>query len=190
MPPHPETSSSPQLSPTLQISSPSVLPPRPDSCPPLNETPHFPKSCGTQGLLEAVQDWSSTFGGTRRALVGGGGSMAETGQGWEEHVFPTLPCPLMQSFGGWRGATETVGTGREQSQRPARRKSCEGLRKRQTWAWAKNTTIHPGCLSRGGGQGGQHPLSSRAFSGPLQGHFPLFPGGQVTLPGPWAKVMC
>ena len=81
----------------------------------------------------------------------------------------------MQSFGGWRGATETVGTGREQSQRPARRKSCEGLRKRQTWAWAKNTTIHPGCLSRGGGQGGQHPLSSRAFSGPLQGHFPPFP---------------
>ena len=29
--------------------------------------------------------------------------MAEMGQGWEEHVFPSLPCPLMQSFGGWRG---------------------------------------------------------------------------------------
>ena len=95
----------------------------------------------------------------------------------------------MQSFGGWRGARETAGAGREQSQRPARRKSCEGLRKRQTWAWAKNTTIRPGCLSRGGGQGGQHPLSSRAFSGPLQGHFPPFPRVQVTLPGPWAEVM-
>ena len=115
--------------------------------------------------------------------------MAEMGQGWEEHVFPILPCPLMQSFGGWRGARETAGAGREQAQRPARRKSCEGLKKRQTWAWAKNTTIRPGCLSRGGGKGGQHPLSSRAFSGPLQGHFPPFPRVQVTLPGPWAEVM-
>ena len=174
-------SPSPQLLPNLQGSSPSALPPRPDSCPPLKQTPTFLNPLGAQGLLEAVQDWSSAFCGPRRALVGGGGSVAEMRQGWEEHVFPTLPCPLMQSFGGWRGARETAGAGREQSQRPARRKSCEGLRKRQTWAWAKNTTIRPGCLSRRGGQGGQHPLSSRAFRA-SPGPFPSIPpcSGDIT----------
>ena len=101
------------------------------------------------------------------------GAWLRWGRAGRNTSFP-LPCPLMQSFGGWRGARETAGAGREQSQRPARRKSCEGLRKRQTWAWAKNTTIRPGCLSRGGGQGGQHPLSSRAFWA-SPGPFPSIP---------------
>ena len=65
-PPHPKTSLSPQLSPTLQASSPSALPSQPDSCPPLKETPTFPNPLGHRGC------WRLSRTGAAHSVAPGG----------------------------------------------------------------------------------------------------------------------